>query len=107
VSRPADSIARDHTQAAFDTIAEVMRDPFAENRDRLAAAKLMIERGHGSAGQATIAVPMTKKQAAALLTMSDDELLAQIRGAALPRLRGPDVYDAEPHEVAESDPLLD
>jgi cellobiose-specific phosphotransferase system component IIA len=97
----ADSLAREHTEQAIDVLAEVMADPFAENRERINAANSLLDRGHGKPNQAIIAVPASRQQAALLAAMSDDELMAAITQARLPRL-GP--IDAEFAEVP--DPLL-
>jgi hypothetical protein len=111
--RNADSIAREHTQDAFDTITNVMNDPFAENRDRLNAAKEILDRGFGKPAQAIIAVPGNKRTARILAAMSDDELVAAINSKPLPRLNAPDpaepaTLEAEYHTVPalDSDPLL-
>ena len=107
----ADTLARGYTQKAIDTIAEVMQDGFAEDRDRLNAAKIMLDRGHGVASQATIAIPMNRKAAALLATMSDDDLMAIIRAAPLPRLRAIEYDGSDPIEgdfaVVTKDPLLE
>jgi hypothetical protein len=116
MSRSADAsaLARDHTEKAISTIAEVMDDPFAENRDRLRAAETILDRGHGKPLAATIQIPMNRQQAELLASMSDDDLLSLIQQARLPRLADAVPEPAEPpleadfHEVApEHDPLLD
>lgn len=65
-----DKKARDRGEAAIDVIDEIMSDPFAENKDRLAAAREMLDRGHGKPQQAVIMVPLDRqrRQAAALYT---------------------------------------
>jgi class 3 adenylate cyclase len=100
--RRLDSLARDHTEKAVDTIANIMDDPFAEDRDRLAAAKEILDRGHGKPLTATIALPASRQQAAALAAMADEELMAAIEQAQLPRLTRQPVTI-----VQERDPLLD
>jgi cellobiose-specific phosphotransferase system component IIA len=82
----ADSLAREHTEKAIDTIAEIMDDTFAENKDRLAAAKEILNRGHGMPSQAIIAVPGNRALAAQLAQMSDDELMKVLTETRLPRL---------------------
>jgi hypothetical protein len=84
--RSADKLAREHTERAISTIAEIMDDPFAESRDRISAAKELLDRGHGKPLTATIALPMSRQQAAALAQMSDDELEQSVVGTQLPRL---------------------
>lgn len=105
--KTADALARAHTEKAIETIAEVMNDPFAENKDRLKASETLLDRGHGKPNQAIIAVPGNRQIAALLAQKSDDELMALISGAALPRL-GPAI-DATYTEVVDqsTDPLLE
>jgi hypothetical protein len=104
--KTADTLARQHTERAVETIAEVMNDPFAENKDRLKAAEAILDRGHGKPNQAIIAIPGNRQIAALLGGKSDDELMALINGAALPRLAP---IDASYTEVADlyTDPLLE
>lgn len=84
--KTADALARGHTERAVETIAEVMNDPFAENRDRLKAAETILDRGHGKPSQAIIAVPGNRQIAAALAQLSDAELMAILNQTQLPRL---------------------
>jgi HEAT repeat protein len=100
--RPADALAREHTERAISTIAEIMDDPLAEQRDRLAAAKEILDRGHGKPLTATIALPMSRQQAAALAAMTDEELDAIIQSTQLPRLQ-----PAIEHKPRAVDPLLE
>ena len=97
----ADSLAREHTEQAIDVLAEVMADPFAENRERITAANSLLDRGHGKPNQAIIAVPASRQQAALLAAMSDDDLIAVLNHVRLPRLAP---IEAEFAEVP--DPLL-
>ena|ERR1700674_887670 len=101
MSRPADSLAREHTERAISVIAEVLNDPFAENKDRLKAADSMLDRGHGKPLTATIALPSNHAHRALLAAMSDEELMARIQGATLPRLAPIDAEFAQ-----APDPLL-
>lgn len=98
MTRPADSLAREHTERAIDTLAEVMKDPFAENRERIAAANSLLDRGHGKPLTAVISLPSNRAHQAMLAALSDEELMAQIQGTQLPRL-GPIVAEVP-------DPLL-
>lgn len=82
----ADSLARQHTELAIQTLADILGDPFAEDKDRIKAADSILDRGHGKPAQAIIQVPLSQQQRARLASMSDDELLAKIQGAPLPRL---------------------
>ncbi len=99
--RPLDKLAREHTERAVETIAEVMNDPFAEDRDRLNAAAQLLDRGHGKPNQAIIQVPANRAQAALLAAMSDDDLLQLAQSAELPRLMSQAQFDAV------EDPLLE
>lgn len=75
MSKLIDQLARDRGERAIDVIGEIMDDPFAENKDRLAAAREMLDRGFGKPTQAVVAVPLgrlARLRAAALY--SDDEL---------------------------------
>lgn len=100
----AAELARRHTEKAIEVMAEVMQDPFAENRDRLKAANDLLDRGHGKAAQAVIAVPPSKALRALAAAMSDQEL-RQIINQPLPRLRH-ESEDAIEAEFSEKDPLL-
>jgi hypothetical protein len=96
-----DSLAREHTEQAIDVLAEVMADPFAENRERITAANSLLDRGHGKPNQAIIAVPASRQQAALLAAMSDDDLIAVLNHVRLPRLAPIEAAFAE-----VPDPLL-
>lgn len=102
----ADSLARDYTAEAIGVIADVMRDPLAEFKDRLRAAEMLVERGHGKATQAIIAIPIARRTSEQLAMMSDEELLERIRETPLPRLAAP-VEDAEFTVESDIDPLLE
>ena len=92
-ARDLASLAREHTEEAIEVAREIMRDPFAEDRDRLRAVEFFADRGYGKAAQAIIAVPMTKKIAQQLYGMSDEELLEVIDAGRSKRL--PQIIDAE------------
>lgn len=100
--KTADSLAREHTEQAINTLAEVMADPLAENRERLTAANSLLDRGHGKPNQAIIAVPGNRQIAALLAGKTDDELMAILNSHQLPRLAP---IDAEFSEIR--DPLLE
>lgn len=103
--KTADSLAREHTAKAISTLAEVMDDTFAENRDRIRAAEAILDRGHGKPSQAIIAVPGNRQMAALLASKTDDELMELISNTSLPRLAP---IDAQFSEVPNAhDPLLD
>lgn len=102
--RTIDALARGHTEKAVETIAEVMNDPFAENKDRLKAADLILDRGHGKPAQAIIAIPGNRQIAALLATKTDQELMDILNQHQLPRLAS---IDATFTEAAAPDPLLE
>lgn len=99
IIRSLDNLAREHTERAVETIANIMNDEFAEDRDRISAANSILDRGHGKPNQAIIALPASRQQAALLAALSDDELMQRIQGHTLPRL-APVTVDNGP------DPLL-
>jgi hypothetical protein len=101
--RNADDLARQHTEKAVDTLAEVMADPFAENRERIAAANSLLDRGHGKPNQAIIAIPANRAVAALLAQKSDDELMQLLNAHQLPRLSAIDATFTE----VQVDPLLE
>lgn len=99
--RNIDEQARSYSSEAIKTFAEVMRDPLAENRDRLRAAENLVDRGHGKA-VTPISVKTAGKLRDQLAELTDDELYAIVHAEPLPSLAAP-VHDAEFEEV---DPLL-
>lgn len=104
--KSADSLARSHTEAAIETLAEIMADPWAKDADRIKAADSILDRGHGKPLSATITLPPSKLALQQLAAMTDDELMQVIR-QPLPRLAAPAI-DAEFDEVRpKRDPLLD
>lgn len=96
-----DAVAREYADEAVRTFADVMRDPLAENRDRLRAAENLLDRGHGKP-VTPIAIQGGKRTRDQLAAMTEDELYAIVRAEPLPQLAAP-VHDAEFTEV---DPLL-
>jgi hypothetical protein len=84
-----EEVARTHAGRAIDTLAEVMDDTFAEDKDRIRAAEAILDRGYGKPSQAIIQVPMAQRQRTLLASMSDDQLVAIIEKKQLPRLSGP------------------
>lgn len=101
-----DTLAREHTETAIGVLAEVMKDPFAENRERIAAANAILDRGHGKPNQAIIAVPGNRAIAALLSSKTDDELMAILNSTQLPRLTHQAAIEATFTEVPAIDPLL-
>ena len=86
IFRSADGLAREHTEAAIATIANVMNDWCAEDRDRIAAANALLDRAHGKPVNAVIQVPMNRQIAQRLAAMSDEELENEMMAQPLPRL---------------------
>jgi hypothetical protein len=108
IIRRLDSLAREHTERAIEIITDIMNDGMAENRERLAAAREILDRGHGKPLAATIALPASRRQIAELAALSDEELEAAIQQHQLPRLVKASVI--EHHQAAmafDHDPLLD
>jgi hypothetical protein len=98
-NRPMDEMAREHAARAIDTIAGVMDDIDAEDKDRIRAAESLLNRGYGLPAQAIIQIPATKRLAQQLASMSDEALVAVIESKQLPRL-GP----AQPMVTIEAAP---
>lgn len=74
----ADALARLHTAEAIGALVHVIRDPLSKGSERVAAANSLLDRGHGKATQAIIAVPARRAVAARLAAMSDDALVAVV-----------------------------
>jgi hypothetical protein len=72
----ADSLARLHTAEAIGALVTVMRRKGAKEADVIKAASELLDRGHGKAVQATIAVPVRQAVAAKLAGLDDSALLA-------------------------------
>lgn len=83
----ADTLARLHTAEAIGTLVSVMRDKGAKPSERANAANSILDRGHGRAVQATIAVPARQALASRLASMDDSALLA-IAAAARAQRQG-------------------
>lgn len=84
--RSADRLAQEYTERAIQTIAGVMDDWTAEDRDRIAAANALLDRGHGKPVAAVISIPASRQMQAALSAMSDEDLELAIMDQPLPRL---------------------
>ena len=78
-SKRADQLAREHTEAAINTLVEVMYDGDAKPSDRIKAADSILDRGHGKPVQATIAIPLDKAARDALYDMTDEDLMAEAK----------------------------
>ena len=108
IIRRLDALARDHTERAVETITSIMDDCFAEDRDRLAAGNAILDRGHGKPLVATIALPASRRAAAELAAMGDEELELLVQGTELPRLtKATMIEHHQPAFAVERDPLLD
>lgn len=108
IIRRLDSLAREHMERALEILVEIMNDPLADNRERLAAVREILDRGHGKPLAATIALPASRRQIVELAALSDEELEAAIQQHQLPRLVK--VSAIEHHQSAmafDRDPLLD
>lgn len=105
--RSIEAQAQDHTEKAVEVLAEIMADPFEEAKDRIKAADALLDRGHGKPIAVSIQLPNSRR-AAQLAQYSDEELIAVIEQAELPRISDsriaktskpkylpPDVIDAE------------
>lgn len=104
MSTRADDLARRHTELAISTAVEILQNEWAEARDKIRAAELILDRGHGKPIAAVIQLPAPKRTAEALAAMDDDALLAVLQRQQLPRL----AQDADILEVVvDRDPLLE
>lgn len=86
----ADSLARLHTAEAIGTIVDTMRNA-PKASERLKAAEMLIDRGHGRAVQAVISVPARQAVALKLASLGDAELLqiAKAGGGSTPEKGSP------------------
>jgi HEAT repeat protein len=98
MSRSADALAREHTEAAIEVLREALDDD--DTKYRIAAANSLLDRGHGKPLNATIQVPTSRAQAMRLAQMTDEELLAAIKSTPLPQLAAPQL---SPEEYAAID----
>lgn len=74
--KDASSLAREWTEQAIQTLADIMQNPYTEDRDRIRAGEVLLDRGNGKAITAIIALPSTTKRAQSrlLAALSDEEL---------------------------------
>jgi HEAT repeat protein len=121
ISRAADALARTHGERAITVLADLMENG-EKDSDRIKAATEILDRGYGKPLAATIALPVPKRIASQLYAMSDEELIAEIRGGAaalpdrtltfedalntLPSLNDPS-HARLPELVDPEDPLLE
>lgn len=97
MTRSADSLARDHTETAINVLVEAMDDD--ETKYRIAAAREILDRGHGKPLNATISVPTSRQQAQRLAQMTDAELQDALRSTPLPQLAAPLLHPEEVEAV--------
>ena len=74
----AESLARAHTKEAIGAAVDVLRDKSAFPSDRLKAAQLILDRGHGKPTSVTVSVPAKRATAQQLVNMTEADLLAII-----------------------------
>jgi hypothetical protein len=85
-----------------------MNDWCAEDRDRIAAANALLDRGHGKPVAAVISIPASRQMQAALSAMTDEDLESQIMDQPLPRLTKASLIEHhQPAVNSDHDPLLD
>lgn len=78
---------RQHTDKAIDTITNIMGDEDNAPRDRLLAAKTILERGYGKAPRTTIKVLVDDLEGEALRREAQRILLArQVEGREMPQI---------------------
>jgi hypothetical protein len=81
----ATDLARELAEEAVDTIAEVMRDPLAEQKDRLKAADMILDRAEGKPGQAVLVVQQRQQARLAASHYTDAELASFVEGEIVRR----------------------
>ena len=84
--RSLDSMAREHTESAVQTIVAIMNDPDLPPKDRLKAAQEILDRGHGKPINATISIPASRLMQQKIEAMTDAELMAVVQSHELPRI---------------------
>lgn len=89
VFRSIESVAREHAESAMDTIVDVMTDPWAENKDRLNAAKEVLDRAYGKPTSTVVTLPPNARQRQQAAKLTDEQLMEIIDGEVLPQLEAP------------------
>lgn len=74
----AESLSRAHTKEAIGAVVEILRDKSAFPGDRLKAAQILLDRGHGKPTNVTVSVPAKRATAQQLINMTEADLLAII-----------------------------
>jgi len=90
-----EALARQHGKNALETVVEIMNDYTTEPKDRLRAAELVLDRGHGKPTAVTVQIPATRRQAERLAAMTDEDLESIIEGEVIEATTGvPDAPQA-------------
>lgn len=73
----ADSLSRLYTAEAIGYAVQLVRGeiPDAKPNERLRAAELLLDRGHGRATQAVVSIPARQAASAALASLSEEALM--------------------------------
>ncbi len=99
---PLDAAARELQHEALDVTAAIMRSPGELAKDRLAAAKEIMNRGSGMPTSTVLHIPVQRAVKEALADMTDEQLAERLNRATLnPRALAVIAEDATP-----IDPLL-
>jgi hypothetical protein len=72
----ADSLARAHTATAIGVLVSIVNDDTEKAQARVAAAKELLDRGHGKPTQAVVSIPARQAVAQKLAQLDDAALLA-------------------------------
>lgn len=91
----AESLSRLHTKEAIGAVVEVLRDRTAFPGDRLKAAQILLDRGHGKPTSVTVAIPAKRAITAQLAGMSEEQLLAIVAS----RQRQPQTEDSQSRQA--------
>lgn len=96
-------LARSLSPQMMEILGMIARDGGAKNSDRIAAAKEIMDRGHGKPTQAVIAIPSKRAIAQQLAGMTDDQLMETLTDARARRASLPALVDSRPDDEAELD----
>jgi hypothetical protein len=101
--RSVEALAREHTEQAIETIAEIMNEDslLVEPQHRLRAAEMLLDRAHGKPTSVSVQLPANRRAAQRYAQLSDDELMEAIDMEPLPSLAQLTAPEPEP-----IDPLL-
>lgn len=77
-TQQADRLARAHTSEAIGLLVQVVRSSGAKDSDRIAAAKELLDRGHGRSTQAVVSLPAKGATAQRLAALTSEKLLERI-----------------------------